>query len=282
MRDEAVGHLALRKLTSCRLLSSYSQIVFTAYSITSPNLINGQCVTTSGNPVAVDTPYTRTQGTQVADSAFRSSALAAFVASLGFESCSGGAGEAPIASIPITDLTGTSFSEEPATSSPTNLHPSSTTPTSSAEPTSSSTSSQIEAEKTGLETQANVGIGIGIPLAVIIALVFAGRRCLHYRSRKLKERAGENEAPSEEHQPYLQQKGELEAEEKRKYELQAEERRYELKENEIFEMPTEEVKSKRFHLRRQELRGEEHCQGLDDLESRSNGGLIQASSSRTE
>ena len=268
-------------LTSCRLLSSYNQIVFTAYSITSANLVNGQCVTTSGSPVTVDTPYTHNQRTQVGDSAFRSSAVSGFIASLGFASCSGGARVEQLASISIPDLTETGFSEKPTTSSPTNLPPYSTTPNFSAEPTSSSTSSQIEAEKTGLETQAKIGIGVGIPVSVIIVLVFAGRKCLQYRSRKLKERAGENGAHSEEHQPYFQQKGELEAEEKRKYELQAEERRYELEENEISEMPTEEENSKCSNLRRQELRGEEHCQELDDLESRSNGPLIQTSSSTT-
>ena len=257
--------------------------MFTAYSITSAELVNGQCVTTSGSPVTLDppyiTPFIHTQRTLIPDSAFLSSALSSFVDYLGFTSCSGGdISVEPISLIPITNATETSLSP---TSLPTILPHSSTTPISSAESTSSSASSpQNGTGKTGLDSQAKVGIGVGIFVAVVIVSVFAGRKCLRYRSRKLQNRAGENGTPSEEHQPYLQQKGELEAEEKRKYELQAEERRYELEENEIFEMPAKEEKRERCNLRRQELRGEEHCRELDDLESRSNGGLTQTDSSK--
>ena len=60
----------------------------------------------------------------------------------------------------------------------------------------------------------------------------------------------------------LQQKGELEAEGRRKYELEAEARLYELEENEIGEMPTTEEGNNRAAIRRQELRGEEHCREL--------------------
>ena len=251
--------------------------MFTAYSITSANIISGQCFTTSGTPETVDTPYTYTQGTLVPDSALRSSALSSFVDHLGFTNCDS---VAPSFLIPVMNGTETIFSATPL---PTTLPHSSTTPIASAESTSSSVSSpQNGTGKTGLDSQAKVGIGVGISVAVVIVSVFAGRKCLQYRSRKLKYRAGENGAPSEEHQPYLQQKGELEAAEKRKYELQAEERRYELEENEIFEMPAKEERSGISGLRRQELRGEEHCKELDDLHSRSNGRLIQTGSSGTE
>ena len=65
----------------------------------------------------------------------------------------------------------------------------------------------------------------------------------------------------EDQQPYLQQKAELEAEEKRKYELEARERRYEIGvEGERYELP---VEGQDMMIRtRQELRGEEHSTEL--------------------
>ncbi len=64
---------------------------------------------------------------------------------------------------------------------------------------------------------------------------------------------------SDENRPYFQQKGELEAEEKRKYELHAEERRYELAEdNQLREMSTTDSPYEMSTQRTQELRGEEH------------------------
>lgn len=69
---------------------------------------------------------------------------------------------------------------------------------------------------------------------------------------------------SKESQTYLQQKAELEAEQKRKSELEAEERRYELDgESRIHEIPDESSHGLSSSHLRQELRGEEHSRELE-------------------
>ena len=90
-----------------------------------------------------------------------------------------------------------------------------------------------------------------------MALAYGGWRCLQYRKRKLGDQAQKQGTATEDPQPYLQQKGELEAEERRKYELEAKERRYELGSGEICEMETGEEGNCPNGLRGGELRGEE-------------------------
>ena len=68
--------------------------------------------------------------------------------------------------------------------------------------------------------------------------------------------------PKGESQPYLQQKAELEAEENRKHELEAEERKYEIgSDGNRYELSAEEGQME--SRRRQELRGEEHSRELE-------------------
>ena len=76
---------------------------------------------------------------------------------------------------------------------------------------------------------------------------------MKYRKRKLNGQSEQARTTSEENQPYLQQKGELEAEEKRKFELQAEERRYELKNDHICEMSISDNEHELTIQRTQEL-----------------------------
>ena len=88
------------------------------------------------------------------------------------------------------------------------------------------------------------------------------------RSRKIKEKTAlrERETVPEDNQPYFQQKAELEAEEKRKHELEAEERRYELDgESRIHEISDESSHGLPSFYVRQELRGEEHSRELEVL-----------------
>lgn len=76
-----------------------------------------------------------------------------------------------------------------------------------------------------------------------------------HRKRKLGAHSRGTATPSDEDRPYLQQKGELEAEDKTKHELQADHRRYGLTDdNEIREMSTQQTP---------ELRGEQHSTELD-------------------
>ena len=76
---------------------------------------------------------------------------------------------------------------------------------------------------------------------------------MKYRKRKLNGQTEQAPTISEENQPYLQQKGELEAEEKRKFELQAEERRYELGNDHICEMSVSDNEHELTTQRTQEL-----------------------------
>lgn len=126
---------------------------------------------------------------------------------------------------------------------------------------------QSHKPSTSLSPPTKIGIGTGVSTASTIIPFLALRDFLRYRKRKTGDRAEKQETTSEEHQPYFQQKGELEAEEQRKYELEAAERRFELEENMINEMPTLEIDNDRPAHRRQELQGEEHCKELNGSES---------------
>ena len=122
----------------------------------------------------------------------------------------------------------------------------------------------IESRDHSLDKQAKIGIGVAIPVAVtalVLLIVLLWRR-----SRKIKESDGlkEENAVPEDNQPYLQQKAELEAEEKRKNELEAEEKRYELDgETRIHEMSDEGSHGLPYPNVMQELRGEEHSRELE-------------------
>lgn len=110
---------------------------------------------------------------------------------------------------------------------------------------------------------AKIAIGTVVPVLLITVLALAIRRILQHRKRKLVDLSNGTGILSDESHPYLQQKGELEAEEKRKYELPAEERRYELEEdNQIREMSTTDSPYEMSTQRTQELRGEEHSREL--------------------
>ena len=112
-----------------------------------------------------------------------------------------------------------------------------------------------------------VKVANAVTIPVALGLVLLG--FLVYRRRKRQKTKKEEDSslqdsrsPQEDPRPYLQQKAELEAEEKRKYELEARERRYEIgNEGERYELPVEEgdlmIRS------RQELRGGEHARELE-------------------
>ena len=116
------------------------------------------------------------------------------------------------------------------------------------------------------DKKVKISLGVAIPVASL-GLVLLGY--LVYKRRKMQKKMGEEDATSkkegsthEDHQPYLQQKAELEAEEKRKHELEARERRYEMGvEGERYELPVEGQDM--MIQSRQELRGEEHSTELD-------------------
>ena len=246
-----------------------SPIVFNAYSVTSAYISNGECVTTSGSPTILPTPYSFTPNTPLPSSILRSSAFSAFVDYLGFEACIGGDEEAaPVALVPVNNVSITSQSADILIPSPTKSFNSSVTSTLSSLQTSPSASAVQEPKSsTVLSPSTKIGIGIGGSIAGTIILFLGLRDFLRYHKRKNGDQAEKQEATSGEQQPYFMQKGELEAEERQRHELEAAERRYELEENIVNEMPTLEMDNDRSANRRQELRGEEHCKEIDGSES---------------
>lgn len=224
-----------------------SYIVFTAYAVTSTISSNGSCITKSGSPIDISPLHSILKPASIPTSVFLPTAVASFVDYLGFSTCSGGGEEVPASLVtPVVLLSSATSTESliPSTGNPTEA--------------STSTSRYHH-----LDEQAIIGIGIAIPVIVIALLLLA--LLLWRRSRKIKKaNVTEVQHPiSEDKQPYLQQKAELEAEEKRKHELEAEERRYELDgESRIHEISESSHGLPPFSVR-QELRGEDHSRELD-------------------
>lgn len=110
---------------------------------------------------------------------------------------------------------------------------------------------------------------------MLVAVIYLRRR--RRRQRSLDKGKGGVAEPSEENQPYLQQKAELEAAQKRQLELDGREVRYEMdgaqtrhevegaeSANEMSERPWLQGSLLLTH----ELRGEEHSKELEGIETR--------------
>ena len=237
--------------------STASYIVFTAYSITSGYSSEGLCVTTSGPPISISPGYSILRPTSIPVSKFESIAGSSFLDYLGFKSCrSAGEVVTPIDLIPITLANGSvSISEL--------LPPANSTSTKAPISRNATVKPVPGSRHQTLDEQAKIGIGIAIPIAVGALLVLALLLWRRYCKNKGANAATAEHVPSEDVPPYLQQKSELEAEEKRKQELDAEERRYELDgENGIHEMSDRSNNGLPASGVLQELRGEEHAREL--------------------
>lgn len=228
-----------------------SYIVFTAYSITSEYSSEGFCVTTTGVPIPLVSPYSVLRPTSIPASDFESIAGSSLLALLGFSSCSGRGVEVT----PIALVNG---------SLPTGTLPSANSTSTGAPISGNSTVKPVPGSRhETLDEQAKIGIGIAIPFVVGALLLLALLLWRRYRKNKGANAATAEHVESEGVQPYLQQKPELEAEEKRKQELDAEERRYELNgESEIHEMSDTSNIALPASRVLQELRGEEHAREL--------------------
>ena len=223
-----------------------SYIVFTAYSIISQYSAEGSCVTTTGLPISLVPPYSRLRPTSIPASDFESIAGSSLLTHLGFSSCIGRGQEVT----PIALVNGSL--------------PSANTTSTGAPISGNSTAIPVPGSRhETLVEQAKIGIGIAIPFVVGALLLPALLLWRRYRKKKGANAATAEHVESEGVQPYLQQKPELEAEEKRKQELDAEERRYELNgESEIHEMSDTSNNGLPASRVLQELRGEEHAREL--------------------
>ncbi len=252
-------------LTDCSATRQESFLLFTAYNVASVYLTDGQCQLALGSLIPVSPVFSVSQPANVNSTEFRSVAEDSFTTHIGFSTCSGsGVQVSPTALSKIT---------------PTASNPSSLTPVASGRDQNStqsistgtdhqnpnSTNSVSTHSPGSYDKKVNLATGITIPVT-FLGLVLLG--FLVHRRRKKQKTLEEDPAsqdlgsPLQDPQPYLQQKAELEAEEKRKHELEARERRYEMgNEGERYELPVEEG-----HLMirsRQELRGEEHSRELE-------------------
>ena len=259
-----------------------SIVFFTAYTITSDYSSGGLCITTTGSPISVSPEVSITKPADANSTAFESSVTSLFHDYLGFSTCSGN--DNPVQIVPVTPLipvgndtlqvaNATSTSLLTITGDP---FPSTTLVSSASNITSSSptTSSATENISSGFTTRDKAATGIVIPVVAIVSLVLG---ILFYlrRRRKRSESGKETHRSEEETQPYLQQKAELEAEEKRRLELEAVEVRYEMDgrdhRNEMpargsevgNEIDTIERPALSSPRERQELKGEEHSKELE-------------------
>lgn len=115
----------------------------------------------------------------------------------------------------------------------------------------------------GLDKREKIGIGLAIPIAAILSVLIGIASWRRIQKRRTGTPIDEAATLAPDHtQPYLQQKAELEAEERRQYELHAQETRYEMAgEPAIQEISSDEGVRRLSRL--QELRGEEHSKELE-------------------
>lgn len=248
-------------LTYCSATRQETYLLFTGYNVASEYSSDGQCQLELGSLIPLTPILSISQPATFNSTEFQSTAIVSFNDYIGFGTCSG----QPDAAVITT----------PAVSSPSPLNPLKSSPdqnpTESNSPETSSLSPNsthsVSTHSSGsYDTKVEIANGVAIPVG-ILGLVLLGLLIYrHLKTRKiLKEEdatSQEQGSPREDAQPYLQQKGELEAEGKRKHELEARERRYEMgNEGERYELPVEEED---LMIRtRQELRGEEHSTELE-------------------
>ncbi|KAL9075857.1 MAG: hypothetical protein Q9161_001250 [Pseudevernia consocians] len=207
--------------TAAQITGSSSKVlVFTAISVTSAYSSNGLCITTSGSSLSLFPEYTITYPATADPTAFRSSATLLLYSRLSFTDCAGSGQEVlPTALTQVSNLSTISADPLPSTT----LVSSASNVTSSS-PTTSSATENISSRFT---TRDKAATGIVVSVVAIISLVLG--ILFYLRRRRKRSNSGEDTHVSEEEtQPYLQQKAELDAEEKRRLELEAVEVRYEL------------------------------------------------------
>ena len=238
-------------LTYCSVARQESFLIFTGYDIASEYSSAGICQVTLGSFISLSPGFSVSQPATLNSTEFQSTALHSFSNHLGFSTCSEGIENA--------------FTDAAVITTPTASNPSPLTSITSG-PNQNFTQAISTHSSESYDKKVKVANGVAIPVA-FLALVLLG--VLVYKRRKTQKTLKEEDAisykqgsPHEDTQPYLQQKAELEAEEKRKHELEARERRYEMGiEGERYELPVEEHD---LMIRtRQELRGEEHSKELE-------------------
>ncbi|KAL8722292.1 MAG: hypothetical protein Q9225_001197 [Loekoesia sp. 1 TL-2023] len=214
-----------------------SSLVFTGASITSDFISSGQCLTSYGsNTISKPDSFTFLRPSSIADEDFSSSATSSFIEYLGLSKCS----VLPPLPTDVDDVsqivfrnsgsigTGAVKSDSEATTSTnstlvgvsrTIAGPTSEASAGTSNPTAPSTASPL---KPGLRTGVKAAIGVCVPTAAVCFFALAVLGIRRYCRNKTSHQQNHTKTSPEIGQPYLQQKAELEAEEKGKFELHAE------------------------------------------------------------
>ena len=226
-------------------------IVITAYSITSAYPISGTCVTSSGRPISISTPFSLSKPSTTDSAQFQAAAESSFVRFLGFNGCIGAIQPSELVAIRNATQTNsdTAASLRNADSSSQLL-----TTTLSTNTIASPSSSSGPIHGMG-QRNARIVVGVTIPIGSIAALVLGISLWRNYRKRRHIQPT--NQIPQNQDSiAFLQQKAELEAQERRRCELHEEDIRHELEMNE---------RRPELHggRRWQELRSEEHSRELE-------------------
>ncbi len=198
------------------IYSGASYILFTGYAITSDYFTSGICTAIAGSQIELETEYSYSKPASVDPTIFQSNILSQFVDYLGFASCT-------------TGVTGTAYFL-----SPTDAEPSRTFTTlltsraasqlvsafnsssTSSTPATAPPSAQMKSTPT-FNSQDKVAVGVVVPTVLVLSIlgmILVLRR--FRRSRMRKDSTRDTSDILDKSQPYLQQKAELEAEEKKK------------------------------------------------------------------
>ncbi|KAL8827410.1 MAG: hypothetical protein Q9170_007028, partial [Blastenia crenularia] len=242
-----------------------SILIFSDYAPTFLEEFNGICFTT--NYVSkIATAFTVTGPSSIESTNFASQAAKSFASYIGFTRCLGGGEnvDGMVSASKIRNMAVDTHSHNTLTQVPSFNDSLSLAVTSSISPLNGQAlPSTIPVSEQSLSRGAKAGLGVAFagflfPGIMVILVV------LRYRNNtKQKLRNRTKDLISEAEPPYLQQKGELQAEERIKYELHAEEKQNELgNENEIHEMPPSKSGYDERTVHQTELRGEEHCKEL--------------------
>ena len=279
-----------RTVTGAMSSVPLESIVFvTAYDVTSEYISGGLCITTTGSSIPVSSEMSIAKPADANSTAFELSVTSLFQDYLGFSTCAvqlvtNLTQVAKFTSISLSVTTGDLLASTQVVNGATTPFQTitadpllSTTLVSSASKIDSSsptTSSAGEDISSGFTAKDKAATGVVISVVATISLVLG--ILFYLRRQRKRSNSGKDTYKSEEEiQPYLQQKAELDAEEKRRLELEAVEVRYEMDGSDHRnEMPAQgsevgnEVdtieRSALSSLReRHELRGEEHSKELE-------------------
>ena len=226
--------------------------------MTSTTLVSEACDSILGRSIGLSSLSTANQTGGTLGAIQQSTALDSLISSLGLKGCSTSV-SSTIQSSNVSN--GTSVSTVTSPALPLIPSPSSSSSLPSPTTFNSSSASFSSPVYRGLNKQDKIAVGVVVPIAVIASLLIILISWRRYRTRR-QVRTDDNTTLCEEAQPYLQQKPELGAEEREKYEMEAQEVRHEMQgADAIYEIGPEEDTRRTSRL--QELQGPEHSKELE-------------------